>query len=67
MPTAKEAIQELLEMSASIRHAVLVRGESEMLASTFANSQSEADHGGDGPQDAGGSPHVGQGDGSAGR
>ncbi len=42
MPTAKEAIQELLEMSASIRHAVLVRGESEVLASTFANSQSEA-------------------------
>ncbi|MCL4472533.1 MAG: roadblock/LC7 domain-containing protein [Actinobacteria bacterium] len=42
MPSAKEAIQELLEMSPSIRHAVLVRGESEVLASTFANSQSEA-------------------------
>ena len=42
MPSAKEAIQELLEMSPSIRHAVLVRGESEILASTFANSQSEA-------------------------
>ena len=42
MPTAKEAIQELLEMSASIRQAVLVRGESEILASTFANAQSEA-------------------------
>lgn len=42
MPTAKEAIQELLEMSASIRHAVLVRGENEILASTFANGQSEA-------------------------
>lgn len=41
MPTAKEAIQELLEMSASIRHAVLVRGESDILASTFANGQSE--------------------------
>jgi len=42
LPTAKEAIQELLEMSVSIRHAVLVRGESEILASTFSNSQSEA-------------------------
>ncbi|MHB1361309.1 MAG: roadblock/LC7 domain-containing protein [Thermoleophilia bacterium] len=42
MPSAKEAIQELLEMSPSIRHAVLVRGENEVLASTFANSQSEA-------------------------
>jgi predicted regulator of Ras-like GTPase activity (Roadblock/LC7/MglB family) len=42
LPTAKEAIQELLEMSASIRQAVLVRGESEILASTFANAQSEA-------------------------
>lgn len=42
MPTAKEAIQELLEMSASIRQAVIVRGESEILASTFANAQSEA-------------------------
>ncbi|MBK5225310.1 MAG: roadblock/LC7 domain-containing protein [Thermoleophilia bacterium] len=41
MPTAKEAIQELLEMSTSIRHAVLVRGENEVMASTFANSQSE--------------------------
>lgn len=29
-------------MSASIRHAVLVRGENEILASTFANGQSEA-------------------------
>ena len=42
MPTAKEAIQELLEMSPSVRHAVLVRGEKDVLASTFANSQSEA-------------------------
>jgi predicted regulator of Ras-like GTPase activity (Roadblock/LC7/MglB family) len=41
MPTVKEAIQELLEMSTSIRHAVLVRGESDVLASTFANGQSE--------------------------
>ncbi len=42
MPTAREAIQELLEMSTSIRQAVLVRGEGEVLAGTFANSQSEA-------------------------
>jgi len=42
LPTAKEAIQDLLEMSPSIRHAVLVRGESEVLASTFANNQSES-------------------------
>ncbi len=41
MPTAKEALQELLEMSGSIRQAVIVRGESDVLASTFANSQSE--------------------------
>ena len=41
MPTANEAMQELLEMSASIRHAVLVRGENEVMASTFANNQSE--------------------------
>ena len=42
MPTAKEAIQELLEMSPTVRHAVLARGENQVLASTFANSQSEA-------------------------
>lgn len=42
MPTAKEAIQELLEMSASIRQAVIVRGENQVLASTFANGQSQA-------------------------
>ena len=40
MPTANEAMQELLEMSASIRHAVLVRGEKQVMASTFANRQS---------------------------
>lgn len=38
MPTPQEAIDELLEMSASIRHAVLVRGEGEVLAGTFADS-----------------------------
>lgn len=43
MPTAKEALQELLEMSASVRHAVLVRGASEVLASTFAHSESESE------------------------
>jgi len=42
LPTAKEAIQELLEMSASIRQAVIVRGENQVLASTFANGQSQA-------------------------
>lgn len=35
MPTAEEALKELLEMSASVRHAVLVRGDGEVLASTF--------------------------------
>ena len=43
MPTAKEALQELLEMSSSVRQAVLVRGDSDVLASTFANSQSESE------------------------
>ncbi|MFA5809629.1 MAG: roadblock/LC7 domain-containing protein [Thermoleophilia bacterium] len=43
MPTAKEALQELLEMSSSVRHAVLARGASEVLASTFANSDSETE------------------------
>lgn len=42
LPTAKEALQELLEMSSSVRHAVLVRGAGDVLASTFANSDSEA-------------------------
>ncbi|MFA6002117.1 MAG: roadblock/LC7 domain-containing protein [Thermoleophilia bacterium] len=41
MPTAKEALQELLEMSSSVRHAVLVRGANEVLASTLANTESE--------------------------
>lgn len=39
MPTPQEAIDELLEMSASIRHAVLVRGDSEVLAGTFSDTQ----------------------------
>lgn len=43
MPTAKEALQELLEMSSSVRQAVLVRGDSDVLASTLANSQSESE------------------------
>lgn len=42
MPTPKESLDELLEMSSSIRQAVLVRGEGEVLASTFAGSESEA-------------------------
>lgn len=42
MPTAKEALDELLEMSSSIRQAVLVRGQDEVLASTFAGGESEA-------------------------
>jgi predicted regulator of Ras-like GTPase activity (Roadblock/LC7/MglB family) len=41
LPTAEEAIQELMEMSASIRQAVLVRGDSQVLASTFASKESE--------------------------
>lgn len=42
MPTPEEALNELLEMSSSVRQAVLVRGDSEVLASTFAGSDSEA-------------------------
>ncbi|MBE0428872.1 MAG: roadblock/LC7 domain-containing protein [Thermoleophilia bacterium] len=42
MPTAREALDELLEMSSSIRHAVIVRGDNEVLASTFASSAAEA-------------------------
>ena len=42
MPTAKEALDELLEMSASIRHAVAVRGKDDVLASTFASKDAEA-------------------------
>lgn len=41
MPTPQDAINELLEMSASIRQAVLVRGDNEVLASTFAAGDSE--------------------------
>ena len=41
MPTAEEAIQELLEMSNSIRQAVLVRGDDEVLASTFDRKEAE--------------------------
>lgn len=42
MPSPKEALDELMEMSSSIRHAVLVRGADEVMASTLANSDSEA-------------------------
>lgn len=42
MPTPQDALQELKEMSASIRQAVIVRGDSDVLASTFVNSDSEA-------------------------
>ncbi len=41
MPTPEEALNELLEMSASVRQAVMVRGQSEVLASTFAVKDSE--------------------------
>lgn len=41
MPTPKEALDELLEMSASIRNAVLARGDSEALASTMPTPESE--------------------------
>ncbi len=41
MPTPEEALNELLEMSASVRQAVLVRGEKEVLATTFAVKGSE--------------------------
>lgn len=42
MPTPEEALQELLEMSAGIRQAVMVRGDDNVLASTFASKESEA-------------------------
>ena len=42
MPSPEEALQELLEMSAGIRQAVLVRGDDNVLASTFASKESEA-------------------------
>jgi predicted regulator of Ras-like GTPase activity (Roadblock/LC7/MglB family) len=37
----QQALDELLEMSSSIRHAVLVRGDEQVLSSTFANADSE--------------------------
>lgn len=43
MPTPEEALQELLEMSASIRQAVLVRADDNVLASTLASEESEAE------------------------
>lgn len=42
MPTAEEALNELLEMSASVRQAILVRGDDEVLASTFAAPAAQA-------------------------
>jgi predicted regulator of Ras-like GTPase activity (Roadblock/LC7/MglB family) len=41
LPTFKEALDELLEMSSSIHNAVLARGDSEVLASTFPTPESE--------------------------
>lgn len=41
MPTHKEALNELLEMSSSIHNAILARGDSEVLASTFPTPESE--------------------------
>lgn len=41
MPTPKEALDELLEMSASVRNAVLARGDSEVLASTYPTPEAE--------------------------
>jgi predicted regulator of Ras-like GTPase activity (Roadblock/LC7/MglB family) len=40
MPTPQDAINELLEMSASIRRAVLARGDSEVLAGTDGGAAS---------------------------
>lgn len=40
MPTPQDAINELLEMSASIRKAVLARGDDEVLASTDGGATS---------------------------
>lgn len=42
MPTPKEALDELLQMSSSVRHAILARGDSEVLASTLASEDAEA-------------------------
>lgn len=39
MPTAEEALKELLEMSTSVRHAVLVRGDDQVLASTLVGGE----------------------------
>ncbi|RJQ46422.1 MAG: roadblock/LC7 domain-containing protein [Gaiellales bacterium] len=41
MPTPKETLDELLEMSSSIRNAVLARGEGEVLASTLHSPEAE--------------------------
>lgn len=41
MPSPKEALDELMEMSSSIQHAVLVRGDDQVMASTLANPESE--------------------------
>jgi predicted regulator of Ras-like GTPase activity (Roadblock/LC7/MglB family) len=41
LPTPKEALDELLEMSSSIHNAALVRGDSEVLASTYPTPESE--------------------------
>ncbi|MHB0866655.1 MAG: roadblock/LC7 domain-containing protein [Thermoleophilia bacterium] len=42
MPTPKEALDELLQMSSSVRHAILARGDSEVLASTMAGETGAA-------------------------
>lgn len=41
MPTPKEALDELLEMSSSIHNAILARGDSEVLASTMPTPEAE--------------------------
>lgn len=41
MPTFKESLDELLEMSSSIHNAVLARGDSEVLASTYPTPEAE--------------------------
>ncbi|MHB1390212.1 MAG: roadblock/LC7 domain-containing protein [Thermoleophilia bacterium] len=42
MPTAKEALDELLQMSSSVRHAIVARGDSEVLASTQSSETAAA-------------------------
>jgi predicted regulator of Ras-like GTPase activity (Roadblock/LC7/MglB family) len=42
MPDAREALDELLEMSASVRAAVLVRGADQVLASTYDGGGGES-------------------------